>query len=96
VASPAVLDDEWIPVVAKAGWLIITRDGQIQHRLKELRSVAESGARMVALNTGEATTIWNQLQIVARQWERIEPVVDLPGPFIFRASKTTLTNLDIV
>jgi hypothetical protein len=46
-----VKDIDWIPVVASLGWLIITRDGNIQAYQDEIASVRDHGAKMIALNT---------------------------------------------
>lgn len=35
VANPATKDLDWIPVVARAGWVIVTRDRRIQDRPAE-------------------------------------------------------------
>jgi hypothetical protein len=48
--SPHAKDTEWIPVVAHSRWLIITRDRHIQENRREIISVREHGARMVALS----------------------------------------------
>ena len=45
-----MLDTEWIPEVAKRGWLIVTRDNNIIENRNEITAVRESGAKMVALN----------------------------------------------
>ena len=38
VQSTEALDVEWIPVVASHGWLIITRDGNLQAHRNEIAS----------------------------------------------------------
>lgn len=95
ITSPAVKDTDWIPVVAAEGWLIITRDSQIQNNLAELSAVREHKARMVALSGKDAAGTWNQLEIFMRQWAHIEPLCDEPGPFIYRASRTRLIPLTL-
>ena len=52
ITSPAVKDSEWIPEVARRGWLILTRDRHIQEHRLEIAAVRDHGARMVVL-TGE-------------------------------------------
>lgn len=51
-------DTEWIPRVAAEGWLIITRDSQIQAHRSHVLAMRESGARMVALSGKEARSTW--------------------------------------
>jgi len=43
ITSPEALDVDWIPEVARQGWLILTRDGNIQAHRNELASVREHG-----------------------------------------------------
>ncbi|MGH9224789.1 MAG: hypothetical protein ACRD2W_13665 [Acidimicrobiales bacterium] len=45
---------------------------------------------MVALSSTDATTAWNQLEVVMTQWRRTETLIDLPGPFIYTVSRTRL------
>lgn len=95
VASPDTADEVWIPRVAAAGYLIITRDSRIGRRVAERRAVVGHGARMVALAARDAKTVWTQLEVVMSQWRRIEKLLELPGPFIYRASRTTLGVVDV-
>lgn len=95
VSSPATPDPVWIPQVTAAGLLIITRDARIQRRVAEVQAVVEHGAAMVALASQDARTLWDQLEVLMRQWRAIEKLHGLPGPFIYRASRTTLSKLDL-
>jgi uncharacterized protein with PIN domain len=58
ITSPAVKDTEWIPEVARRGWLIITRDRHIQaHRLEMLvvshrRAALERADTVIVLDRG--------------------------------------------
>jgi hypothetical protein len=36
ITSPAVLDADWIPVVAERGWLIVSRDSRIVENYAEI------------------------------------------------------------
>lgn len=95
VTSSAVLDADWIPVVAERGWLIITRDGRIIENRAEITAVRENNAKMVALNQRDAQTKWGQLEVFMTQWRRIDALSAQQGPFIWRASRTTLTAIEI-
>ena len=90
ITSPAVLDTEWIPAVADAGWLILTRDSRIQDHRAEIAAVRDSGAKMVALSGRDATTTWNQLEVVFSQWRAIEALTERDGPFIYAATRSGL------
>ena len=54
VTDRAAPDTAWIPVIADAGWLIITRDSRIQHRRAEIDAVRDAGAKMLALGGRDA------------------------------------------
>lgn len=95
VQSAAALDTEWIPIVAGAGWLIITRDSRIQDRPAELAAVKEHGAKMVALAGKDALGTWRQLEVLFCQWRAIEPLADAPGPFIWSATRTAMRSVDL-
>ena len=95
VASADIPDQDWIPLVADAGYLIVTRDRWISRRVAERQAVFEHGARMVVLSARHAKTLWAQLEVLMSQWRRIEKLLELPGPFIYRASRTTLRVVDV-
>jgi len=65
-------DPDWIPLVARAGWVIITRDRHLKHRPAELSAIVSNGARVVRLDPRHALNRWGQLEIVVGQWRRIE------------------------
>jgi PIN domain-containing protein len=54
ITSPDVLDPDWIPEVARRGWLIVTRDSAIITNRNEIAAVREHRAKMVALNQQDA------------------------------------------
>lgn len=93
VMSPAAKDTEWIPRVSAEGLLIITRDTRIQHRTAEVLAVREHQARMVALAGKDAGTVWTQLEVLMRQWRAIEKLQAESGPFIYRATRSSLGKI---
>ncbi|GIF74256.1 hypothetical protein [Asanoa siamensis] len=95
VEGPHQLDVDWIGPVSAMGWLIITRDGQIQAHSAELNAVRKHGARMVALATGQAHGTFEQLEIVMCQWRAIAALLNQPGPFIYVASRTSLRAVSL-
>jgi hypothetical protein len=48
IASPDVLDEDWIPAVAARGWLIITRDSKIIENRSEI-SARQLGYRIAGI-----------------------------------------------
>lgn len=88
-------DRDWIPEVARRGWLIVTRDSRIQDHRAEIEAVHASDARMVALTGKEAINTWSQLELVMTQWRAIEAATEEPGPFIYAATRTRLRRVDL-
>lgn len=96
ITKAATLDPDWIPVVAKEGWLIITRDAAIQENLAELEAVRSNNARMVNFSGDDARDTWSQLQLFMRYWPRIEQAATETGPFIYQATLASgLRPLDL-
>jgi hypothetical protein len=84
------LDVDWVPKVAGLGWVIITRDRHIRHRPAEREALIEHKARLVTLDARRQLDRWGQLEIVVTQWRAIEEMADLPGPWVYSASRTGL------
>jgi hypothetical protein len=82
-------------VVAERQWLIITRDSRIRDHRAEIAAVREHGAKMVALTGKDARNTWQQLEVVMSQWRRFEELVDVAGPFIWRATRTSLGRVQL-
>ena len=88
-------DPDWIPIVANAGWLIITRDRHIQDHRAEITKVIDHKACLVALSAADARDTWTQLETLMCRWRDIEALHGLPGPFIYTATRTSLTKVAI-
>ncbi|WP_375426145.1 hypothetical protein [uncultured Friedmanniella sp.] len=88
VTTPATKDPVWIPAVAAQGWLIITRDKEIQGNRAEIDAVRDNAAKMVNLASQDAKNTWAQLEVLMTRWREIEALVDQPGPFIYVVSRT--------
>ncbi|HEX4723984.1 MAG TPA: hypothetical protein VH333_15815 [Pseudonocardiaceae bacterium] len=91
----AVLDCDWLPRVAAENWLIISRDRHIQGHTAEIAAVREHGARMITLSGDQAKTKFAQLEIVMCQWRAIERHLEEPGPFICRATRSGLREIEL-
>ncbi len=86
-------DPQWIPVVASRGWVIVTRDSNIQRRRAEVAAVRDHGARMVAIAGADARGTWEQLEVLMVNWRRIEAWAEQPGPFIYSITRTGAPRL---
>lgn len=90
IRSTSTPDVEWIPVVARQDWIIITRDSRIQDHRAEIDAVRANSARMIALVGKDARGVWSQLEVFMCQWRAIEATLDQDGPFIYSATRTSL------
>lgn len=96
ITDASTKDSVWIPQVAALGWLIVTRDKAIQDNRAEIDAVREHGAKMVNLAGVDAGSTWAQLEVLMTRWREIEPLFDVPGPFIHLANRTVrLRALDL-
>jgi PIN like domain len=93
ISDPATPDRLWIPDAAGQGWLIITRDSRIQDHRAEVSAVREHGAKMVALTGRDARSTWQQLEVFMRQWRGIEDLAESSGPFIWRATRSSMSRV---
>ena len=53
--SPDAPDSTWLKSVGQRGWLVLTKDKRIQHRLIEQAAVAAASVRLFALSGGNLT-----------------------------------------
>ncbi|MGH8899974.1 MAG: hypothetical protein ACRDZ4_23790 [Egibacteraceae bacterium] len=93
VTSTAVPDDQWIPIVARAGWSIITRDQRIRSRPAEIAAITAYRAKVFAITSNERLNNWHQLEIVMCQWRRIEQLGEQDGPFVYSVTRTAVSAL---
>lgn len=64
--KPGEKDADWIPQVAKNGWVVISRDRHIQHRPSERQAIVDAKARMFRLDSRHALNKWGQLEMICR------------------------------
>lgn len=95
IKTTDVLDEIWIPEVAQRGWAILTRDRRIEQRPAEVAAVRAFGAKLFALTSTEMLDVWHQLEIVMCAWREIERAAELPGPFIYRVTRSGLSKVQL-
>ncbi len=92
--APATPDDIWIPMVAREGWVVFSRDRHIQHRPAEKQAVLNNAARLITLDARSVQlTKWLELEIVVCQWRAIEGIAALSGPWIYTATRSSLRKV---
>lgn len=88
-------DEVWIPIVAREGWTILTRDQAIQNRTAEKDAVLRHGAKMFAIASPGQLRTWDLLRITRRHREAIEASCEREGPVIYRMTLTQLTEVEL-
>jgi hypothetical protein len=86
-------DDVWIAIAAERGWVIITRDTNIQSHRAFMEIIRRKKAKMVALSGADAGTTFAQLEVVMCNWRKIETLVDAVGPLIYTATRTSFKKV---
>lgn len=96
IRDPGTKDRDWIPEVARLGWVAITRDSDIQSHLSLLHLVKEYELRLVTLTGPDAAGgPWRQLGIIVPQWPNIELLATRPGPVVVAATRTGFRHVDV-
>lgn len=76
-------DPQWLPVVGKAGLVVLTRDKRIRRRPLERQTLLTNGVRACFQTTGGQLNLFEQLQLWLRYWSDIESLVEEePGPWL--------------
>lgn len=91
--EPQTQDSQWIPEIASKSWVVLTRDRHIRHRPAERAALVSARARHVTLDARKQLDRWSQLEIVVTQWRAIERLIELPGPWVYSASRTKLRQV---
>jgi len=65
-----------------------------QESATEKRAIVESAARFITLDASkQQLNKWLQLEIVVCQWRKIEHLLEIPGPWIYAASRSGLRKV---
>ena len=80
-------DDEWMPKVAAAGWIVVSQDYRYHENPSELFAMHQHGLGAFYLWGAEATQ-WEKLRVFARAYDRIvEKAEATKPPFLFTVTK---------
>ena len=82
------LDPDWIPIVARRDMVVLTRDKGIRYKAGERELFMESGLRVVALTGTKNMSTWQMLELVVRQWTKLEKCLKQHGAGPWWASWT--------
>ena len=88
-------DPQWLPVVGKAGLVLLTRDKRIRSRPLERKALLDSGLRACFQTTGGQLTLFDQLRLWLRFWSDIEELVaQEPGPWLASVTRAGVRIFD--
>ena len=76
---PGALDTEWMPLVARRGWIVFHRDRRIRTRPPELEIFRSAGLRAVWFAGRKDLNPHDQLALLLRHWARLEREVNRLG-----------------
>jgi hypothetical protein len=77
--QPGALDTEWMPIVARRGWVVFHRDRRIRTRPAELEIFRSAGLRAVWLAGRKDLSPYQQLALLQQHWNRLELEVQRLG-----------------
>ncbi|WP_432879259.1 hypothetical protein ACQPYH_32650 [Kribbella sp. CA-245084] len=74
------LDVDWMPIVAKNGLVVVTRDRRIRTRPVELRAYTELGIRSVWIGAKQDLGPHDQLELFLKHEPRLRREITKRGP----------------
>jgi hypothetical protein len=77
-------DTEWLRVVGKEGWLLLSRDRAIRRRPAEINSYRRNAVGGFVLG-GKKMSGWSIVEQIVRNWRKIKEMAsNTKRPFLFR------------
>lgn len=73
------LDTEWMPIVARRGWVVFHRDRRIRTRPAEVEIFRSAGLRAVWFAGRKDLSPYQQLALLQQHWDRLEQEVQHLG-----------------
>jgi hypothetical protein len=72
-------DPDWLPIVGQRGLVLLTRDNKIRTKPAELQAYKDHRIRAFFLTGKKDLTRWEKLDLLVRQWEKIEAAIKKVG-----------------
>ena len=93
--SAGMLDDDWIPVIGRRGWVVITNDKRLRTRPAQAELAIQHSLKVIHLFNSGHLTAWDQAVQLLSRWPAIEQktAVDQPGPYWLSVRKTGVRSL---
>lgn len=87
---PSAKDSEWLPVVGKRGWVVLTKDDRIRYRQHEREALLDAGVRAFVL-TNRNLTGGEMAAVFVDALRKIERLASKEGTgFIATVTRTTV------
>lgn len=88
-------DTTWLPIIGRAGLVVLTRDKRIRSRPLERRALLDHGVRACFLTSGGTLTLFDQLRLWLRNWDDIETLVaEQPAPWLASVTRNGVRVFD--
>jgi hypothetical protein len=90
-------DPVWIPIVGHddLNLVVITRDDHIRRKSAEAALCREHRVRLVVMTGKKSLTMWDNLVLLIRQWDKLEKEVGRLGPGYWAQSLTSAGVRDL-
>jgi predicted nuclease of predicted toxin-antitoxin system len=88
VLAPDVSDTDWIQAAAKANWVVLTKDGEIQRKPNEVGAIMRSGLRVFVLSRGNWTAEEMAKAFILAATGMRKVLIAYDGAFIARITKS--------
>ena len=86
-------DEEWLPEVARRGWIILTSDENIQRRVRERDALMHAGAAVVVVVGGSAKAVVLAQNFVNSISKVNRALAKTPWPFIAKLYRPNPASL---
>lgn len=88
-------DTTWLPVIGKAGLVVLTRDKRIRSRPLERQTLLDHNVRACFLTSGGSLTLFDQLRLWLHNWNDIENLVaEQPAPWLASVTRVGVRVFD--
>lgn len=82
--SRGLKDAQWIPVVGKNGWTLVTRDKRLRHRPLERHLMRQHAVGCFFLAYGQDLRVPDQIELVKKVFDTLLVLASTtPRPFMF-------------
>lgn len=91
------LDPVWMPVVARRGLVVISRDRHIRTKPAELQAFRDHGLRAFWIAGKRDLSTWDALVRLVRRWDDIEEAIRVrgAGPWFYSVTEERVTEIEV-